>query len=178
MTPWTVAHKAPCPWDFPGKNTGVGCHFFLQGSSWPRDWTRSPALAGGFFTTEPSEKSLLQYWCMIKDCRNSRYSLSVNKLPWWQEQSQCFPQLCGILTSYTGSSQTSMCWWCYVASTCHVISQQILQQAYEGGLMSPISLTRKSARQRATWPRQSWHSTQVLFNIKAQQFHSAAYREG
>ena len=20
----------PCPWDFPGKNTGVGCHFHLQ----------------------------------------------------------------------------------------------------------------------------------------------------
>ena len=20
-----------CPWDFPGKNTGVGCHFHLQG---------------------------------------------------------------------------------------------------------------------------------------------------
>ena len=20
-----------CPWDFPGKNTGVGSHFFLQG---------------------------------------------------------------------------------------------------------------------------------------------------
>ena len=20
-----------CPWDFPGKDTGVGCHFFLQG---------------------------------------------------------------------------------------------------------------------------------------------------
>jgi len=20
-----------CPWDFPGKNTGMGCHFFLQG---------------------------------------------------------------------------------------------------------------------------------------------------
>ena len=20
-----------CPWDFPGKNTGVGCHFFFQG---------------------------------------------------------------------------------------------------------------------------------------------------
>ena len=28
-----------CPWDFPGKNTGVGCHFLLQGSSWPRAWT-------------------------------------------------------------------------------------------------------------------------------------------
>ena len=20
-----------CPWDFPGKNTGVGCHFLIQG---------------------------------------------------------------------------------------------------------------------------------------------------
>ena len=20
-----------CPWDFPGKNTGVGCHFLLKG---------------------------------------------------------------------------------------------------------------------------------------------------
>ena len=31
-TPWTIAHQAPlCPRDFPGKNTGVGCHFLLQG---------------------------------------------------------------------------------------------------------------------------------------------------
>ena len=28
---WTVAHQAPCPWDSPGKNTGVGCHLLLQG---------------------------------------------------------------------------------------------------------------------------------------------------
>ena len=26
MTPWIVA----CLWNFPGKNTGVGCHFLLQ----------------------------------------------------------------------------------------------------------------------------------------------------
>ena len=35
--PWTVAHQFLCPQDFPGKNTGVGCHFqriFLtQGSN-------------------------------------------------------------------------------------------------------------------------------------------------
>ena len=30
-TPWTVAHQVLCPWDSPGKNTGVGCHFLLQG---------------------------------------------------------------------------------------------------------------------------------------------------
>ena len=30
-----------CPWDSPGKSTGVGCHLsFSKGSFWPRDWTR------------------------------------------------------------------------------------------------------------------------------------------
>ena len=29
-TPQTAAHQAPSPWDSPGKNTGVGCHFLLQ----------------------------------------------------------------------------------------------------------------------------------------------------
>ena len=32
-TPETAAHEAlpaPRPWDSPGKNTGVGCHFLLQ----------------------------------------------------------------------------------------------------------------------------------------------------
>ena len=30
MTLWTVAHQARL-WNSPGKNTGVGCHFLLQG---------------------------------------------------------------------------------------------------------------------------------------------------
>ena len=30
-TPWTAAHL--CPWDFPGKNTGVGCHRLLGSCS-------------------------------------------------------------------------------------------------------------------------------------------------
>ena len=30
-TPWTVAHQAPPLWDSAGKNTGVDCHFLLQG---------------------------------------------------------------------------------------------------------------------------------------------------
>ena len=29
-TQWTAAHQAPRPWDSPGKNSGVGCHFLLQ----------------------------------------------------------------------------------------------------------------------------------------------------
>ena len=40
VTPWTVAHQAPLSVDFPGKNTGVGCHFLLHlpvPSSWPKE---------------------------------------------------------------------------------------------------------------------------------------------
>ena len=29
-TPWRQPTRLPCPWDSPGKNTGVGCHFLLQ----------------------------------------------------------------------------------------------------------------------------------------------------
>ena len=29
VNPWTVAHQVP-PWNSPGENTGVGCHFLLQ----------------------------------------------------------------------------------------------------------------------------------------------------
>ena len=30
VIPWTVAHRLLCPWDSPGKNTGVDCHSLLQ----------------------------------------------------------------------------------------------------------------------------------------------------
>ena len=30
VTPETAAHRLPCTWNSPGKNTGVGCHFLLQ----------------------------------------------------------------------------------------------------------------------------------------------------
>ena len=41
-----------CPWNFPVKNTGVGCHFLLQGISLTQELNPCllfPALAGGFF---------------------------------------------------------------------------------------------------------------------------------
>ena len=49
-----------CPRDFPGKNTGMGCHFPSPGDLpdpgiEPKS-LMSPALAGGFFTTEPPGK--------------------------------------------------------------------------------------------------------------------------
>ena len=37
-----------CPWDSAGKNTGVGCHSFLRGSSRPRDRTHISALQADY----------------------------------------------------------------------------------------------------------------------------------
>ena len=46
-----------CPWDFPGKNTAMGCPFPSLGDL-PKPGIKfgSPALAGRFFTTEPPGK--------------------------------------------------------------------------------------------------------------------------
>ena len=30
-TPWTVAHQTPLSMGIPGENTGVDCHYLLQG---------------------------------------------------------------------------------------------------------------------------------------------------
>ena len=54
--PWTVAYR---PWDFPGKNTGVGCHFLLR----------------GIFPTQGSNPGLLH-------CRQTLYRLSHQGSPW------------------------------------------------------------------------------------------------
>ena len=55
VTLWTAVCQAPlCPWDFPGKNTGVGCHFLFQGI---------------FFLTQGSNLGVLH-------CRKTLYYLS------------------------------------------------------------------------------------------------------
>ena len=56
------AAKLLCPWGFPGKDTGVGWHFLLQGilpelGIEPRT-PAPPALAVGFLTTVPLGKAL------------------------------------------------------------------------------------------------------------------------
>ena len=62
-TPWTLACQASCPWDSPGKNTGVICLFLLSGifltqkSSPPR----SPALQADSLPTELQGKPIRIY---------------------------------------------------------------------------------------------------------------------
>ena len=58
VIPWSVSCQAPCPWNFPGKNIGVGCHFLLQ----------------GIFLTQGLNLHLLH-------CRQSLYSWAVREFP-------------------------------------------------------------------------------------------------
>ena len=62
-----------CPWDFPGKNTGVGCHFLLQ----------------GIFPTQGSNLRLL-HWQLIL----SRWAISQRIYRKIQKQ-KTFTRLCG-----------------------------------------------------------------------------------
>ena len=61
-TPWTQPTRLLCPWDSPGKNTGVGCHFPLQGifPGFKHASPMSPALPGILFTSEqPGEQFVM-----------------------------------------------------------------------------------------------------------------------
>ena len=72
VTLWTVAYQAPptrllCPCEFPGKNTGVGCPFLLQ----------------GIFPTQGSNLGLLH-------CKQMLYPLSHQGSPLlWQPLAKC-----------------------------------------------------------------------------------------
>ena len=50
--------KFLCPWDFPDKNAGVGCHFLLQWIFPTQESKPCPALAGEFFTAKPPREAL------------------------------------------------------------------------------------------------------------------------
>ena len=61
VTPWTVSHQALCPWNSPGKNTGVDCHSLFQ----------------GIFPTQRSNPHLL---CLLH-CRRRLYHWAIREAP-------------------------------------------------------------------------------------------------
>ena len=58
----SVSHKTPClrPWDSPGKNTGVGCHFLLQGIFLTQG--SNPGLPRCRQTDQLTTREVQQYW--------------------------------------------------------------------------------------------------------------------
>ena len=77
VNPWTLACHLLCPWDSPGKNTGVGSHFLLQGIFPYRDQIHISCvscIAGRFFT----------HWAIGKDlCWKVLYAFSYRKSWKW-----------------------------------------------------------------------------------------------
>ena len=58
VIPWTIVHSFLCPWDSPGKNTGVGWPFTSPGDlPDPGIEPGSPALQANSIPSEPPGKS-------------------------------------------------------------------------------------------------------------------------
>ena len=79
-----------CPWDSPGKNTGVDCHTLLQGilsnAGIEPVSLRSPALAGRFFTTSDTRMTytrISKVFLLI-----STITLRFSLLPVYREEKQ------------------------------------------------------------------------------------------
>ena len=98
VIPWTVATRLLCPWNFPGKNTGVDCHFHLQGI-FPIQGSdrKSPVWQAHLFTTEAPwnpictasliySALLPQFFC---DCNYSGPHFLSRGLEQWMPT--CFP---------------------------------------------------------------------------------------
>ena len=93
VTPQTVACQTPLPWDSPGKNTGVGCHFLLQ----------------GIFPTQESNPALLHcrqiLYRLISELRVTLKVWQVSRHLAFPPQSQHWcPEPLSDLPSVTGTA--------------------------------------------------------------------------
>ena len=94
VTLCTVVDKLLCPWDFSGKNSGVGCYAILRGPFRCRDRTCVsciPCIAGRFFTAEPSGRPpclhmlkvrLLKRQAVITSSESSNNNYITQHLSW------------------------------------------------------------------------------------------------
>ena len=69
-TSWTVAHRVPLSMGFSSRNTRVGCHFLLQGSSLRRGQSWVFCMAGSFFT-------LPSFHCFLTSVKLTGYSICI-----------------------------------------------------------------------------------------------------
>ena len=113
-----------CPWNFPGKNTGVDSYPFSKASSQPSDWTRVSYTAGKFFTVWNHSKikwlkatiHLLMSRQRSKLARPPGKVASLSPMLWWL----------GFLTWLQLSSSSiprawpKVCWWLRLWAGSHV----------------------------------------------------------
>ena len=88
--------RLPCPWDFPGKNTGVGCHFLLhsfltslliflftykQGNKSRSRYSEGFSTMGwgiiAYYQSDPDERLLGVSWLSHGSIRGDKLSVGV-----------------------------------------------------------------------------------------------------
>ena len=91
-----------CPWNSPGKNTGVGCHFLLQRTFLPGMNPTCPALAVGFLLLSHLGRPKLDY----SGDKTSLFKMYVALFIRQSDALKC-PQKCHCTYILGGSLQTS-----------------------------------------------------------------------
>ena len=124
VTLWTIPASFLCPWDSPGKNTGVGCHALLQGIFPTQGLSPhsllSPALASGFFFFFFLPLVPPGPWLALKDApsdslpcfffRSSKRLLAFSWISIKLSRTQCWCWSCvHTLKSFSISSITFVC---------------------------------------------------------------------
>ena len=77
--PMECSPPGSSPWVSPGKNTGMGCHFLLQGIFPPWDWTRVSRIAGRLFIDWATREAICQLY-LNKTGRRRRGKKKTRKI--------------------------------------------------------------------------------------------------
>ena len=99
-TPWLQPTRLLHPWDFPGKNTGVGCHFLLQCMKvksekwkWSHSVVSDSSRPHGLQPTRllrpwdfPGKSTGLGCHCLLRQCRRHKFNPWPKKIPHVMQQ--------------------------------------------------------------------------------------------
>ena len=140
VTLWTAACQAFCPWDSPGKNTGLVAISFSRGSSWPRDWTQVSCTAGGFFTAKPPGR--------LSQDASVQFSRSVVSNSLRPHEPQHARPPCPSPTPGVYPNSCPSSWWCHPAISPSVVPFSSCPQSLPASGSFPMS-------QLFTWGGQS-----------------------
>ena len=115
-----------CPWNFPGKNTGAGCHFFLQGI-FPTQGLNlsllSPASADRFFTTRATWEA--QYF-ITRGCNLISQSYSEECPGAWVKNKPCRLIILNKMWEITRASLSFLSLYLYVSLSLSVKQMTII----------------------------------------------------
>ena len=109
--------RLPCPWDSPGKNTGVGCHFLLQRMKVKRESEvaqSGPTLSDPMDCSPPGSsihgifQARVLEWVAISFSRGSSQPRDQTRSPTLHADTLTseLPVACGILIPQPGSKPT------------------------------------------------------------------------